>query len=97
MSQIFQNVVLGHWDGWQPFSSTFCGCGAIEVSIASMSKVHCCHTDEIYVVGFVPSYLIPKKRDAGGVIYKECLYQLPIITIILVSDSKADFLMKRSL
>ena len=26
------------------------------------------------------------KRDAGGVIYKECLYQLPIITIILVSD-----------
>ena len=37
------------------------------------------------------------KRDAGSVIYKECLYQLPIITIILVSDCKADFLMKRSL
>ena len=37
------------------------------------------------------------KRDAGGVIYKECLYQLPIITIILVSDCKADFLMERSL
>ena len=64
---------------------------------ATMSKVHRCHTDEIYVVDFVPSYLIPKKRDAGGVIYKECLYQLPIITIILVSDCKADFLMKRSL
>lgn len=28
-----------------------------------MSKVHRCHTDEIYVVGFVPSYLIPKKRS----------------------------------
>ena len=28
-----------------------------------MSKVHRCHTDEIYVVGFVPSYLIPKNRS----------------------------------
>lgn len=28
-----------------------------------MSKGHRCHTDEIYVVGFVPSYLIPKKRS----------------------------------
>ena len=63
LSQIFQNVVLDHWDGWQPFSSTIRGCGAIEVSIATMSKVHRCHTDEIYVVGFVPSYLIPKKRS----------------------------------
>ena len=63
LSQIFQNVVLGHWDGWQPFSTTIRGCGAIEVSIATMSKVHRCHTDEIYVVGFIPSYLIPKKRS----------------------------------
>lgn len=28
-----------------------------------MSKVHLSHTNEIYVVGFVPSYLIPKKRS----------------------------------
>lgn len=129
-----------------------------------MSKVHRCHTDEIDVVGFVPSYLIPKKRsqaldpfleplikdledgfingipvnyaatiagipsgpthirhlllcwkgdtmdnvklenslsvvkrDAGGVSYKGCLYQLPITTITLVSDCKADFLLKRNL
>ena len=27
-----------------------------------MSKAHHCHTDEIYVVAFVPSYLIPQMR-----------------------------------
>ena len=36
--------------------------GAIEVSIATMSKVKRCCTEEVYVVGFVPSYLLPKKR-----------------------------------
>ena len=36
--------------------------GAIEVLIATMSKVKRCCTDEVYVVGFVPSYLLPKKR-----------------------------------
>lgn len=36
--------------------------GAIEVSIATMSKVERCCTKEVYVVGFVPSYLLPKKR-----------------------------------
>jgi len=53
---------VGHWDGWQPFSTSSCGCGATEVSIATMSKVDRCHTEEVYVVGFVPSYLLPKKR-----------------------------------
>ena len=28
-----------------------------------MSKAHHCHTDEIYVVAFVPSYLIPQMRS----------------------------------
>ena len=27
-----------------------------------MSKEHRCSRDEVYVVGFVPSYLLPKKR-----------------------------------
>ena len=27
-----------------------------------MSKVDKCHTEEVYVVGFVPSHLLPKKR-----------------------------------
>lgn len=28
-----------------------------------MSKLERCHTDEVYVVGFVPNYLIPKNRS----------------------------------
>ena len=27
-----------------------------------MSKEDRCHVDEVYVFGFVPSYLLPKKR-----------------------------------
>ena len=30
--------------------------------MASMSKEQRCHTDEVHVVGFVPSYLLSKKR-----------------------------------
>ena len=36
--------------------------GAIEVSIATMKKADRCHTNEVYVCGFVPSYLLPNKR-----------------------------------
>ena len=36
--------------------------GAIEVSIATMRKADRCHTDQVYVSGFVPSYLLPNKR-----------------------------------
>lgn len=53
---------LAHWDGWQPFGGSVRGCGAIEVSIATMSKLDRCHAKETYVAGFVPSYLLPKKR-----------------------------------
>ncbi|PFX17367.1 hypothetical protein AWC38_SpisGene18303 [Stylophora pistillata] len=37
--------------------------GAIEVSIATMCKGERCPTDEVYVVGFVPSFLLPCKRS----------------------------------
>ena len=36
--------------------------GAVEVSLATMTKVDRSHTSEVYVVGFVPSYLLPNKR-----------------------------------
>ena len=36
--------------------------GAIEVSIATMRKADRCHTNEVYVCGFIPSYLLPNKR-----------------------------------
>lgn len=35
--------------------------GAIEITIATMSKSSRCTTDEVYVVGFVPTYLLPNK------------------------------------
>ena len=76
-------ALIGHWDGWQPFSTSskhssgkiylnaqkllcigMCVrlIGAIEVSIATMSKEHRSSTDEVYVCGFVPKYLLPNKR-----------------------------------
>jgi hypothetical protein len=36
--------------------------GAIEVTIANMYKAERSKVEEVYVVGFVPSYLLPKKR-----------------------------------
>ena len=39
-----------------------CFLGAFEVGLATMSKEYRCQVDEVYVFGFVPSYLLPKKR-----------------------------------
>jgi len=36
--------------------------GAIELSIATMSKADRASVEEIYTVGFVPSYLLPDQR-----------------------------------
>ena len=36
--------------------------GAFEVSIATMSKQERSKSGEVYVCGFVPSYLLPNKR-----------------------------------
>ena len=36
--------------------------GALEVSIATMKKADRLSTEEVYVIGFVPSYLLPHKR-----------------------------------
>ena len=35
--------------------------GAIELTIATMSKEQRCSVDEVYVIGFVPTYLLPSK------------------------------------
>lgn len=39
--------------------------GAIEVTVANMRKAERSKVDEVYVVGFVPSYLLPKKRPCS--------------------------------
>ena len=36
--------------------------GTISVTIATMAKTDRNHTSEVYVVGFVPTYVLPKKR-----------------------------------
>lgn len=52
----------GHWDGFQPFGNKKRSTGAIEVSIATMNKEHRLCTEEVYTVGFVPSYDLPDGR-----------------------------------
>ncbi|EDO34461.1 predicted protein [Nematostella vectensis] len=53
-------ALIGHWDGWQAFSSSTRSCGSLEVSIANMKKADRSHTSEVYVVGFVPLSSTPK-------------------------------------
>ena len=57
-------ALIGHWDGWQPFGSSLRSCGSVEVSIANMKKEDRNHVDEVYVVGFVPSYAVPNIPEA---------------------------------
>ena len=57
-------ALIGHWDGWQPFGSSLRSCGSVEVSIANMKKEDRNHVDEVYVVGFVPSYVVPNIPEA---------------------------------
>ena len=53
-------ALLGHWDGWQPFGTSYRGSGAIELSIGNLYKIDRNTIDEVYVVGFVPLYQVPK-------------------------------------
>lgn len=39
--------------------------GSIEVTIATMTKAERSRTDEVYIVGFVPCHLPPKKRPCS--------------------------------
>lgn len=54
--------IAAHWDGFQPFGNKKRSTGAIEVSIATIAKEHRLCTEEIYTVGFVPSYDLPDAR-----------------------------------
>ena len=37
--------------------------GTISVSVATMSKKDRNHADQVFVLGFVPTYLLPKQRS----------------------------------
>lgn len=52
-------ALVGHWDGWQPFGTSYRGCGSLEVSIANMTKNDRSHVEEVYIVGFVPCSQVP--------------------------------------
>jgi len=39
--------------------------GAVEITIANMYKKERSCTEEVYVVGFIPSHLLPKKRPSS--------------------------------
>ena len=55
-----------HWDGFQPFSGKENrGSGALEVQIATMCKEDRCKAEEVFVVGFVPCYLLPNRRPVS--------------------------------
>ena len=55
-----------HWDGFQPFDDKYNhGSGAIEVQIANMYKGDRQKQSEIFVLGFVPAYLLPKGRPVA--------------------------------
>ena len=54
--------IAAHWDGFQPFGNKKRSTGAIEVSVATISKEDRLCTEEIYTVGFVPSYDLPDAR-----------------------------------
>ena len=45
--------------------SIFLIIGAIEVTIGNMAKAKRSKTDQVYVVGFVPSYQLPKSRPCS--------------------------------
>ena len=47
------------------FYTFFILTGAIEVTIANMAKAERISTDQVYVVGFVPSYQLPKSRPSS--------------------------------
>ena len=57
-------ALIRHWDGWQPFGTSYRGCGSLEVSILNMTKTDRSHVDEVYVVGFVPSSEVPNLPEA---------------------------------
>ena len=50
---------MGHFDGWQPFGSSYRGSGSFAVSVANMKKAERNHVEEVYVVSFVPCSQVP--------------------------------------
>lgn len=59
--------------------------GALEVQVANMAKKDRCSTEEVYVVGFVPSHQLPRKRPCA---IDPFLYTLVVDLTDLFLDGK---------
>ena len=57
--------LIGHFDGWQPFGTSYRGSGSLEIVVANMRKSERNHVDEVYVVGFVPCSEVPNNLPCG--------------------------------
>jgi len=57
-------ALIGHFDGWQPFGTSYRGSGSFEVTIANMKTSERNHVDEVYVVGFVPCFEVPNLPES---------------------------------
>lgn len=57
--------LIGHFDGWQLFGTSYTGSGSLEVTAANMRKSERNHVNEVYVVGFVPCSDIPNNLPCG--------------------------------
>ena len=57
-------ALVGHWDGWQPFGTSYKGCGSFEGSIGNMTKNDRNHIEEVFVIGFVPLYQVPNLPES---------------------------------
>ena len=49
--------------------------GTIEVSVSTMTKSERNHIDEVYVVGFVPTYLLPSQTPISPDSFLESMIQ----------------------
>lgn len=52
-------ALIAHFDGWQPFGTSYRGSGSFEVTVANLKKAERNHVDEVYVIGFVPCFEVP--------------------------------------
>lgn len=57
-------ALIGHFDGWQPFGTSYRGSGSFEVTVANMRKTQRNHVDKVYVVGFVPCFEVPNLPES---------------------------------
>lgn len=65
MVSIHISLAKETWYEHIEFFFPLCLVGSIDFTIATMAKSDYSSTDEVYIAGFVPSYLLPHKRSCS--------------------------------